>query len=159
MTPATTTFDMQGTIQRLVPNVFETMLSLVAKPVDPALAPRGERVSGTIGIASDVLSGSVYLHFSEPLARRAAVAMLGLESVDAAGNTDVNDVVSELANMIGGGFKSALCDAGRPCAMSTPAIVRGQGFAIELPPGLCSETFVFDCQGEFLAVEVHLKLD
>lgn len=159
MIESTPTFDTQGTIRRLVPNVFETMLSLVARPVDPALAPRGERVSGTIGIASDELSGSVYLHFSEPLARRAAAALLGQESADAVNNADVNDVVSELTNMIGGGFKSALCDSGRPCAMSTPAIVRGPAFVIELPPGLFSETFVFDCQGEYLAVEVHLKLD
>ena len=73
-------------------------------------------------------------------------------------NGAVNDVASELTNMIGGGIKSALNDAERPCAMSTPSIVRGLGFTIELAPGARSETFVFDCHGERLAVEVHLKL-
>jgi chemotaxis protein CheX len=159
MIQTSSTFDMPETIRHIVPNVFDTMLSLVAKSTVIGAVPHGERVSGTIGIASDTLSGSVYLHFAEPLARRAAAAMLGLDSPDAADVSAVNDVVSELANMIGGGFKSALCDAGYPCAMSTPAIVRGHGFAIELPPGLSSETFVFDCHGESLAVEVHLKLN
>lgn len=153
------TFDLRGAIERIVPNVFETMLSLPAKPTASRPVTRGDRVSGTIGIASDVLSGSVYLHFSEPLARQSAAAMLGLDSPDAADTSAVNDVVSELANMIGGGLKSALNDSGRPCAMSTPAIVRGESFAIELPPGLDSETFTFECHGLLLAVEVHIKLD
>ena len=43
--------------------------------------------------------------------------------------------------------------------MTTPFIVRSPAFIIELPPGLCSETFIFDCNGEQLAVEVHLKLE
>lgn len=153
------TFDLRGTVLRVVPNVFETMLSLPAKPAAPDATPHIQRVSGTIGIAGETLSGFIYLHFSEALARRVTVAMLGLDSLDAADNGSVNDVVSELANMIGGGFKSALCDANLPCAMSTPSIIRGQAFAIELPPGLSSETFIFDCHGEFLAVEIHLKLD
>lgn len=152
-------FDLAGAIQRIIPNVFETMLSLTTTPCAASTPAGGERVSGTIGIAGETLSGAIYLHFSEPLARRAAAAMLGLNSVDKVDTGAVNDVASELANMIGGGIKSALCDADRPCAMSTPSIVRGPAFVIELPSGLLSETFVFDCNSERLAVEVHLKLD
>ena len=159
MTEATSTFDLAGIIQRIVPNVFDTMLSLAVKPTPSCLVGCGERVSGTIGIAGDTVSGAVYLHLTEPLARRAAVAMLGLDFAGAADTSAINDVTSELANMIGGGLKSALCDAERPCAMSTPAIVRGMAFVIELPPGLRAETFAFDCHGECLSVEVHLKLD
>ena len=167
MNQTTPTFDLRGTVLRVVPNVFQTMLSLPATLATTTSAPSAdvgaavhdERVSGTIGIAGETLSGFIYLHFSEALARRVTVAMLGLDSPDAADNSSVNDVVSEMANMIGGGFKSALCDANLPCAMSTPSIIRGQAFDIELPPGLSSETFIFDCSGEFLAVEIHLKLD
>ena len=43
--------------------------------------------------------------------------------------------------------------------MSTPSIVRGRAFVIELPPGAGFETFSFDCHGEPLAVDVYLKLD
>lgn len=159
MNETTTPFDLHGAVLRIVPHVFDTMLSLPILPGTAGDPSTGERVSGTIGIAGETLSGSVYLHFSEPLARRAAAAMLGLDSPEAADTSSVNDVVSELANMIGGGFKSALCDANLPCAMSTPSIVRGPAFAIELPPGLRSEKFSFNCLGERLAVEVHLKLN
>jgi CheY-specific phosphatase CheX len=159
MTPTPSTFDLHGAVLRIVPQVFETMLSLTVAPGAAVAPTKGERVSGTVGIAGETLSGAIYLHFSEPLARRAAAAILGLDSPDAADTSSVNDVVSELANMIGGGFKSALCDANLPCAMSTPSIVRGPAFVIELPPGLRSENFAFDCHGERLAVEVHLKLD
>ena len=153
------TFDERATVLRVVPLVFETMLSLTIVPAATGTALHKERVSGTIGIASETISGFIYLHFSEALARRVTVAMLGLDSPEAADNGSVNDVVSELANMIGGNFKSALCDANLPCAMSTPSIIRGQAFDIEMPPGLKSETFIFSCQGEHLAVEIHLKLD
>ena len=153
------TFDVRATVLRVVPLVFETMLSLPANLAAPDATLHIERVSGTIGIAGEPLSGFIYLHFSEELARHVTVAMLGLDSPDAADNGSVNDVVSELANMIGGNFKSALCDANLPCAMSTPSIIRGQAFDIEMPPGLKSETFIFSCQGEHLAVEIHLKLD
>lgn len=159
MNPTSTPFDLHDAVLRIVPHVFDTMLSLPIMRSTAGNTAWGERVSGTIGIAGESLSGSVYLHFSEPLARRAAAAMLGLDSPEAADTGSVNDVVSELANMIGGGFKSALCDANLPCAMSTPSIVRGPAFAIELPPGLRSENFTFDCHGERLAVEVHLKLN
>lgn len=167
MTPSTPAFDLRAAVLRTVPHVFETMLSFnvtpapVATPPEPAPAAplSGERVSGTIGIAGETVSGAVYLHLSDTLAQRAAAALLGLGSPADADTSAANDVASELANMIGGALKSSLCDAGRPCAMSTPSIVRGQAFAIELPPGLCSETFAFDCGSECLSVDVHLKLD
>ena len=72
MNPTASTFDLHGTVLRIVPHVFDTMLSLAILPGAAGPPARGERVSGTIGIAGETLSGSVYLHFSEPLARRDA---------------------------------------------------------------------------------------
>ena len=156
MTSAPSTFDLRGALLGIVPHVFQTMLSLAVKPGEPL---RGERISGTIGIVGENLSGAVYVHFSESLAKRAASVMLSLDSADEPDHECVNDVASELANMIGGGLKSALCNAGWPCAMSTPSIIRGPAFTIELPQGLRADTFSFDCDGEPLAVEVHLNLE
>jgi CheY-specific phosphatase CheX len=58
--------------------------------------------------------------------------------------------------MIGGGFKSALCDAGWVCAMSTPAIIRG-AYAIEVPQDLRAQVSHLSCQNHPFAVEVHIK--
>jgi CheY-specific phosphatase CheX len=158
MITAPTQFDLKTTVQAVVPNVFQTMSSLPITLIKAGVVPSGERISSTVGIASETVSGSVYLHFSEQLARRVTTAMLGLNGSENVDTSSVNDVVSELANMVGGGLKSVLADAGWPCGISTPAVVRGGSFVIELPKGLDAETFFFDCQGEALAVEVHLKL-
>ncbi len=159
MTQTPATFNLPAAMNQLVPHVFSTMLTLEAAPASAGAPPHGERVCGTVGLGGDTVSGSIYLHLSEGLAGRATAAMLGLDDASAASASDVNDVVGELTNMIGGALKSALCDAERPCAMSPPSIVRGQEFAIEMPPGLRSETFLFDCQGDLFAVEVYLKLN
>jgi len=159
MNPIVPEFDLKGTVPNIVQNVFETMLNLPVTPGGEGVPLQEERVSGTIGIVGDGFSGAVYLHFPEPLARRAAAMMLGFGSPEEVDTTAVNDVISELANMIGGGIKSALCDGGMDCAMSTPAIVRGPAFAVELPAGTRVEQFSFQSAAECLAVEVHLKLD
>jgi len=46
--------------------------------------------------------------------------MLGLPPDEITGETEVNDVVGEATNMLTGGLKSWLCDAGSDCAVSTP---------------------------------------
>lgn len=148
-------FDLGGLVERVVPEVFRTMLSMEVEKSGRE-GERGECVSGTIGIEGDGLSGAVYLHFTAALARKAAAAMVGFAETEVDALME-NDVTSELTNMIGGGIKSALCDAGQACAMSTPSIVRGPAFAVELPPGTQCEKFVFESRGETLAVEIHLK--
>lgn len=153
------TFNTLPTLETLVPNVFSTMASLLVE-LHPggSTKPVIDRVSGTIGIAGDVVIGAVYVHLPEALARLITNALLGNPPGEPVSDGDLNDVVGELTNMIGGGFKSALCDVGRPCAMSTPSIIRG-AYAIEVPQDLRVEVSHFNCQGHEFAVEVHIKLD
>jgi CheY-specific phosphatase CheX len=61
--------------------------------------------------------------------------------------------------MVTGGLKSSLCNAGLPCAMSTPAIIRGKSFDIEPMPNVRREMIHFMCQGERIMVEIHIKFD
>ena len=152
-------FNAQSTIRSIVPNVFNTMAALSVAPGDASPAGiENDRVSGTIGIAGDTVTGAVYVHLPEALARRIVNAMMGNPADQAVEDGDMNDVVGELTNMIGGGFKSALCDANRPCAMSTPSIIRG-AYAIEVPHDLQAEAVHFKC-GEFsFSIEVHTRFD
>lgn len=158
MTAPLSTFDLDGVVRRIVPEVFETMLAFPAAPHPWVAAVAGERVSGAVGVGGERVSGSIYLHLPESLARRAAAAMLSLPATETAGAGVVNDVISELTNMVSGGIKSALCDSNWPCAMSTPSVFRGPAFVIEVPPGSIASSFFFDCHGEHLAVEIQLKL-
>jgi len=159
-TTATTasSFDVRAPIHAIIPNVFDTMLGL---PLAPARAdatrPGDGLITGFVGIGGENVCGAVYLHFPEALAQQAAAAMLGLGAGETAADADVNDVVGELCNMVAGGLKGLLCDAGLPCAISAPAIVRGGDYSIETSEDVPRQKFFFDCQEHRLAVEVHLK--
>ena len=147
-------------MSRHLTDVFDTMLSMKAVLVPQAVAPSfGERVSGSVGFAGETVTGAVYLHLSAPFANRVAAAMLCLPPEEIAGETDVNDVVGEATNMLTGGLKSWLCDAGADCAVSTPAIIRGAAFNIECMEDVQRECLVFDCGQERLVVEVHIKFN
>jgi chemotaxis protein CheX len=68
-------------------------------------------------------------------------------------------VVGEVTNMLAGGLKSWLCDAGAECAVSTPAIIRGNAFAIESMADVMRDLLVFDSGNNRFVVEVHIKLN
>lgn len=150
--------DVAGYMQRHLTDVFDTMLSMSAVFVPAAELPGvHERVTGSVGFAGDDVHGAVYLHLPVEFATQVAAAMLGLPAEELTGETEVNDVVGEVTNMLTGGLKSWLCDAGLPCAVSTPAIIRG-AYVIEPLPEVQREFLVFDCAGTRVVVEVHIKL-
>jgi chemotaxis protein CheX len=139
-------------------DVFDTMLSMKAKPSPQGPPPEfAGRTTGSVGLAGETVTGAVYLHLSSDFANRIAATMLGLPAEEALGETEVNDVVGECTNMLAGGLKSALCDKGYTCAVSTPAIIRGTSFAIESLPGVRHEQLMFDCDGVRFTVEFHIK--
>jgi len=140
-------------------DVFEAMLGMSASVSGKTEAPPfAVRVSGTVGFAAETITGAIYVHFSEPFARRAAMAMLGLSPDNLTSPAEVNDVVGEIANMLMGGLKSWLCDLGVSCAMSAPATIRGTSFVIQPMPNVERQVLIFECDGEFVVVEIHLKL-
>jgi CheY-specific phosphatase CheX len=143
-----------------VVEVFKTMIFMeVAALADHKPPPHAERVSGSVGFAGDRVTGALYLHLSAAFAKRAAAAMLGLEAGEDIEDVAVNDVVGEVTNMLAGGLKSWLCDAGALCAMSTPGIIRGASFDVEVVPEVRREWLVFGQDGERIVVEIHLKMD
>jgi len=150
--------DVAGFMQRHLTDVFDTMLSMNADLVLSADLPSfKERITGSVGFAGDEVHGAVYLHLPAPFATEVAAAMLGLPPGESCGEAEVNDVVGEVTNMLTGGLKSWLCDAGLPCAVSTPAIIRG-AYDIEPLAEVEREFLVFDCGATRIVVEVHIKL-
>lgn len=151
-----TEFNVAEHICETVPDMFETLIFAKATVTQDDAPLASERISGAIGLAGDDVTGSVYLHLPESFARQAARAMLEGTAGQNAGDSEVNDVVGELTNIVSGVLKSALCDAGHFCAVSTPSVIRGV-FSVDAAPDLRVETFYFICLGQRLAVEVHLK--
>lgn len=140
--------------------VFSTMLSLsVTTETDAAPDEAKERVTGSVGFVGEKLNGSVYIHVPAALAALMAGAMLGLPPEEALGEAEVNDVLGEVTNMVAGGFKSWLCDAGAPCALGTPAIIRGTSFQVIASEGVARVQFGFVAGAHHGSVEAHIKFN
>jgi chemotaxis protein CheX len=141
-------------------DIFNTMLSLPALPAPSnEHATDEEHVAGSVGFGGESVTGAVYLNVSSAFANRMAAAMLGLPPGEAVNDCDANDVVGEISNMLTGGLKSWLCDAGFECALSTPAIIRGRSFAIEPMGDVERECLTFFCGQDHVLVEIHIKLN
>jgi chemotaxis protein CheX len=160
MTPTVQLTDVSEFMKRHLVDIFNTMLSMPAVPSGGGEQPQlDERVTGSVGFAGESVTGAVYLHLSTPFSSRMAAAMLGLPPGEIVNETDANDVVGEISNMLTGGLKSWLCDAGIECALSTPAIIRGRSFAIEHMGDVQRECLTFDCGKDHVVVEIHIKLN
>jgi len=150
--------EIESLIFQALRDVFEKMLSMSVQPAEPNPRPdHPERVVGSVGVAGDGVTGAVFLHVSESLARKISAAMLAINPHEIQGREQVHDVVSEVANMLGGRLKSRLCDAGFRCAMTTPTIIRGSAFSIETAPELRPREMFFLSGREKFLVAVHLK--
>jgi chemotaxis protein CheX len=102
-------------LNQLAQGVFQTMLEIELFPGEVEV--EGTRLVATIQIAG-AWSGEVSLAFTTDLARNAASRMLKLAAEDVT-TIDEHEVAAELANMIGGNFKSLLPS---PSQLSLPII-------------------------------------
>lgn len=141
-------------------NVFETMLSIrleACASTDSGPDGPGQMVVGSVGFAGKV-RGVVYIHFSDTFAGSVSSIMMGM-TTDELGESEVNDVVGELSNMIGGGLKSRLTDAGLSCQLSVPTVMRGEHLRItpqELIDGWKQEQ-IFRHESNIVRLIVALK--
>ena len=157
-------------INRAVTDVFKTMLGREptfsaaadwAKGAAPVLVanPRPQ-VVGTVGFIGDV-NGLIYLHLDLEFARICTCHLLGMTmpELDRAGDEVVNDAIGELTNMTVGGFKNGLCDAGYPCKLTIPSILRGTNFTIEPVSSAVRHVYHFDCAEHRVIADILMKAD
>ncbi|MBI2815146.1 MAG: chemotaxis protein CheX [Opitutae bacterium] len=160
-------------INRAVSDVFKTMLGRIPTFVsvtemsrrdDMAPPPPGPAsgmttfVVGTVGFLGDI-NGLIYLCLDEPFARLTTCHLLGLSEAEAmeAGDEAVNDAIGEITNMTVGSFKNGLCDAGYPCMLTIPSILRGSNFSIEPISSTTRYVYNFESTGHKVAVDILLK--
>jgi chemotaxis protein CheX len=157
-------------ITRAVSDVFKTMLGRVPAFVGSTQQPTGSAapvtpnsdrqlyVVGTVGFIGEV-NGLIYLYLEEPFARLCTCQLLGMTDAElqAAGDEVINDAIGELTNMTVGGFKNGLCDAGYPCKLTIPSILRGSNFSIEPISSATRHTYNFDSAGHKVVADILLK--
>jgi chemotaxis protein CheX len=100
--------------------------------------------------------GNVSVQVSETFARLMTAAMLGMELEEVEGE-EVNDVIGEVSNMVGGHLKSRFCDSGFPCDLSIPSITSGKNFKIESKNWARHERIAFCHEAHVALVEVFIK--
>lgn len=157
-------------INRAVSDVFKTMLGRVPsfsaqEPLrgdEPLPSPEGHRpqVVGTVGFIGDI-NGLIYLHLDLGFARICTCHLLGMTEaeLDEAGDEVINDAIGELTNMTVGGFKNGLCDAGYPCKLTIPSILRGSNFSIEPISSAVRHIYYFDCAEHRVVADILMKSD
>ena len=157
-------------INRAVADVFKTMLGRVPSmtvqaavpgdappPTDEAPRPQ---VVGTVGFIGD-MNGLIYLHLDIGFARICTCHLLGMTEaeLDEAGDEVINDAIGELTNMTVGGFKNGLCDAGYPCKLTIPSILRGSNFTIEPISDAIRHIYYFECDQHRVVADILMKAD
>jgi CheY-specific phosphatase CheX len=150
--------DLKGFCANSTRGVFHTMLSMAVSPVDanPSMELTGSKVVGCVGFAGDVI-GNICVHVPKQFARVMTAAMLGMEVDEVEDDEEINDVIGEVSNMVGGDMKSKLCDAGFPCVLSIPNVTSGSDFKIESKGWMRHEKIAFQMQDQLSMVEVFIK--
>ncbi len=161
-------------INRAVNDVFQTMLGCAPKLIsstehkpgdDTEPPPPGPAsgdtpfVAGSVGFLGDV-NGLIYLYLNEPFAKKSTCHLLGMTEteLEEAGDEVINDAIGEMTNMTVGGFKNGLCDAGYPCMLTIPSILRGRNFSVEPVNIDLRLTYTFESEGNKVVADIMLKL-
>lgn len=161
---------IRDNITRAISDVFKTMLSrnpqliegqaagAVWPPLPEAVNEVRPQVVGTVGFIGDA-NGLIYFYLDLEFARLVTSQLLGMTDaeLDEAGDEPVNDAVGELTNMIVGSFKNGLCDAGYPCMLTIPSILRGSNFCVEPISSAQRHIFRFECAGHRVVTDILMK--
>lgn len=130
-----------GEVQNIVAEIWESMLGLPVEvgPAEPAPVA-GREVCAAVQITGG-WEGAVIIECDEAAAESFTRAMLGLEDAEEPSESDVHDVMGELANMAGGNVKAMVGDDTR---LSLPTVVVGEHLDLSVPGAarLLTTTFV-----------------
>ena len=151
--------DYQERISGATRDVFETMFSLHLEEATKVSAASltGVRHVSSVCFAGDA-TGIVSIHVDLDLSRRMAAGMLGMEPEELEGEGEIQDMLGELGNIVGGNLKSALTDTGLRCALSTPSFTTGSDFMIETLNLERYERFAFAMGEHTVFVEMGIKI-
>jgi len=143
--------------RQAVREVFQSMVSMdvIAEPPSPITDAEGQIV-GSVGFVGDI-NGVIYLYAGNSFARLATGKMLGISEAEVDNQEMVNDALGELTNMVAGCVKTRLVRDGRPCALTIPTIVRGQGLSVESPADVARKIIGFREGDHHFLAELLLK--
>lgn len=151
--------DLKTSVAKAVTDIFNTMLSMEVEFINVVSKSSIDkiRIVGAVSFAGKEVMGTVSIQLSDSFARFITASMLGLGLEEIEGEEEVNDVIGEVSNMVGGNLKSGFCDIGLICELSIPSITTGSDFKIESLNWGRHERFAFRHQQHTAFVEVCVK--
>jgi chemotaxis protein CheX len=165
---------IRDNITRAISDVFKTMLGRPAEFTHASAPGEGDcwppipadgaevvpQVVGTVGFLGDI-NGLIYLYLPLPFAVMGSCHLLGMTEpeLEEAGDECINDAIGELTNMTVGSFKNGLCDAGFPCKLTIPSILRGSNFSVEPISSAQRYIYHYNCGGHRIVTDILLKTD
>ena len=132
--------------------VWNAMLGLdlqVADHAEPLASAGHRRWSGCIALSGD-WRGAVTVSCIDPLARIVTGAMFGIEP-EAATESELQDAIGEMANILGGQTKQVLGDR---CSLGLPVVIEGDNFEATVPHSHAVVKLHFLCEGHPIDVSV-----
>jgi chemotaxis protein CheX len=136
----------------LTREVCGTVLAFPTELIELGGQPVPSEVMATV-LITGTWTGAVVLLCSNELAHAATAAMFEAEPGSTT-QSDLDDAMGELANMIGGNIKNRLPT---PCKLSLPTVVCGAMVKARFPGTRLHTELAFALPGGTLAVQLHHK--
>ena len=130
--------------------IWQSMLSIELTPAADAAALKGHLVIGCVQLSGS-WSGTIQLVCSAGMARASVAAMMQMEAADL-GDSDINDGLGELANMVGGSVKNGLP---APTVLSPPMVVNGEDVTMSMPHSTRIGHTTLHLGGQLLQVNLY----
>ncbi|MBU1564340.1 MAG: chemotaxis protein CheX [Proteobacteria bacterium] len=138
--------------------IFSTMLMMEISATEDIMSgdtiPHIDSISGVIGLAG-THKGVLAIHLPNRVAMAVTSGFLGMD-VDEI-NSDVEDAVGELANMLGGNIKSILSEKGRDINLSMPTTISGRHYDYQSNKDAERILIQFRCEAGHFTVELQLE--
>ena len=138
-------------IPRITEDVWSSVLGLELKKTENGSElSSGQRYMTAVVQITGGWKGAVSIDCPHELAQRAAASMFGVEP-DAAKPDEIKDALGEIANMIGGNFKSMLPAA---VQLSLPSVVEGTEYDVSVLGSQTLANIGFESEGHPFRVSV-----
>jgi chemotaxis protein CheX len=140
-------------VAQIVVSVFETMMGLEVRPDEAQADPAPDHVTALVHLAGE-RTGAFLLGCDHAQACLWTGRFLGMDP-PAKLDADVRDVLSELANMVGGNLKGVIAPGAQ---LSMPSVIDGGDYHLKLAGADQPPWQWFVCaDGEFRAVWMERK--
>jgi chemotaxis protein CheX len=140
---------MKETLLDAAREVFETMAFMALEESPEPIAWKAEStLLGSITFKG-ALEGCLAVHCDVSCARVIAANMLGMDDPDGLQETDVQDAIGEIANMVMGAVKSRVQEDVGVLEVSIPSVVEGRQLRTGLGEGASEVTANVSVEGQY----------